>query len=408
MLTWLFSGDLLNQNNISIGSGKNGGTVRHKFSKPNVITSEVHEEGVSEDSIDKPDDHDKAETRTNFSRPFQYLGDVDPTKPQPWPKEEVDWWQLHKTLVHRVKESDGMTAKHVDDEHVPQLVFYGDSITEAWNGTSFGNTPGPTRMWGPDEPDKIREVFEKHFGSTSTWGKRALLPPLILGISGSRTYDFIWRIEDGEFPRSQLISKSTDSDQGSFEVKNFERIYIVLMGTNNLGAGMLPDGTIAGMDATGRKILELHQESSPNNPAAIIFSELLPRKDDHRAMKMCPPRCKNLTTLEPFTSFMPAIDKVNQELPTIIYDWLKDFPNSRIVLLSSQHDEDDKNKTMSKSKSGLEIIRCGIDMFAFDNDTEFDAHMPDRLHPNALGYDVWARCIKRGLEEIMDHTISLL
>jgi lysophospholipase L1-like esterase len=306
--------------------------------------------------------------------------------------------------VERVKQSDGLTPKKKGDNDkssslLPQLVFYGDSITEGWNGTSFGNTPGPTRMWDTDEPAKIRNVFDKHFGPSSAWGKRALLPPLILGISGSRTYDFIWRIEHGEFPKSTLLPSE----------KSLQRIYIVLMGTNNLGGGMLPDATIAGMDASVRKILGLHQRYfySTKTPAAILFSELLPRKDDHRAVKMCPPRCANVTTLEPFQSFMPAIRKVNEALPGLLRGWKKDYPSSKIVLLSSRTEDDTEDEDVDLD-SNVPIIRCGKDMFAFDSEDEFDAHMPDRLHPNAKGYDVWARCIKRGLEEIMDHTIDLM
>jgi lysophospholipase L1-like esterase len=378
--------------------------VHHKFDKPNVIQATYTEE---EDALDYSNDENieshydtaVAAAASNMSRPFQYIGDIDPASPRPWPKQEADWWSLHQTLVDRVKESESFSIKkrHDDDDSLlPQLIFYGDSITEGWNGTSFGNIPGPTRMWGEDEPSKIRKVFEKHFGSSSVWGQRAILPPLILGISGSRTYDFIWRIENGEFPKSTVLSEHKS--------QKLQRIYIVLMGTNNLGGGMLPDATISGMDASGRKILELHQQQYPTAPAAIVFSELLPRKDDHRAVKMCPPRCANVTALEPFQSFMPAIQKVNEALPGVLRGWKEDYPDSKIVLLSSQS-EDDANGVDSDN---IPIIQCGQDMFAFDSEEEFDAHMPDRLHPNAKGYDVWARCIKRGLEEVMDHTINLL
>jgi lysophospholipase L1-like esterase len=392
-------------------------SVLQKFSKHNVIdTIDNENERESVDSTDGPENAedfiDEAAIKpSNSSRPFEYIGDIDPTKPRPWPKEEEDWWKLHEKLVRQVRESDKMPARHLDDDYLPQLVFYGDSITEGWNGTSFGNIPGPTRMWEPGESVKVRQVFHKHFGESSAWGRRALLPPLVLGISGSRTYDFIWRIENGEFPTSSLIATNVKSDSGSFELTNLERIYIVLIGTNNLGGGMLPDGTIAGMDAAGRKILQLIQDSSPSNaPAGIVFSELLPRKDDFRAVKMCPPRCKSLTTMEPYTSFMPAINKVNKALPNLIHGWVNDFPNARIVLLSSQNDGDNNtnNAKNTKSKSDIRIIPCGNEMFAFDNEQEFDKYMPDRLHPNAQGYDVWARCLKRGLKEIMDHTMDLL
>ncbi|KAL3782205.1 hypothetical protein HJC23_001025 [Cyclotella cryptica] len=420
-LTWMFAGtDVRGESGLSSSrAGQRAKTmnIHHKFSKPNVIrTINNEKDGDSWDSTFVPyneeDINGEAAIKpSNSSRPFQYIGDMDPTKPQPWPKDEADWWALHEKLVEQVRESDEMLPRHTNDDYLPQLVFYGDSITEGWNGTSFGNTPGPTRMWGAGESSKIRQVFEKHFGESSAWGKRALLPPLILGISGSRTYDFIWRLENGEFPTSRLIAAQTGSDNGSFELKSMERIHIVLIGTNNLGGGMVPDSTIAGIDAAGRKLLQMIQDSSPRStPAAIVFNELLPRKDDFRAVKMCPPRCKNLTTMEPYTSFMPAIHKVNEALPNLLRGWVNDYPNTRIVLLSSQNDDGNNNSTQKNINSNFDIriMRCGEEMFAFENEQEFDENMPDRLHPNAKGYEMWARCLKRGLTEIMDNAIELL
>lgn len=127
------------------------------------------------------------EKMTSNSRPFQCIGDFDPSEPQPWPKEEKDWHKLHDLLVKRVEESDALPVRQVNNsDYLPQLVFYGDSITEGWNGTSFGNLPGSHRMWKDGEDESIRDVFATAFGDKSDWGTRALKPPLILGISGSR------------------------------------------------------------------------------------------------------------------------------------------------------------------------------------------------------------------------------
>lgn len=337
------------------------------------------------------------ENLTSSSRPFQYIGNFDPSEPQPWPKEEKDWHSLHQLLVKRVEESDALPVHQVDNsDFLPQLVFYGDSITEGWNGTSFGNLPGSHRMWKGGEDETIRDVFANAFGDKSDWGTRALKPPLILGISGSRTYDFIWRVLNGEFPVSSLLKDGTHHDNGNeneFQMKKLERIYILLMGTNNLGGGMLPSPTIKGMDASVRTILQLHQEHFPDVPAAMIFNELLPRKDDFRAVKMCPPRCKDVEKLEPYQSFTPAIEKVNRALPALVYSWRKDFPNSRIILLSSLAKAETENDTS--------VITCGKELFDMGDVDEFDEYMPDRLHPNAKGYELWSRCLKKGLDAIM-------
>jgi len=366
-------------------------------------------------------------TLSASSRPFNYIGDINPTKPLPWPISEVDWWKLHETLVQRVKESDELPTREFDinNSRLPQLIFYGDSITEGWGGTSFGNLPSKGRMWNEHEDVEIRKIFDNNFGTSSTWGKRSLKPPLILGISGSRTYDFIWRIMNGEFPSSSLLDDvKSDDEYDTFDLGKLERIYIVLMGTNNLGGGMLPAPTLEGMDAVGRSILQLHQDNFPGVPAAMLFSELLPRKDDFRAEKMCPPRCANITTKTPYKSFMPAINKVNKELPRIVEGWRKDFVNSRIVLLSgatnstSTEDEEDKESSTKltidtaisryKHNNYTKTIFCGREMFSnVDDIDEYDTYMPDRLHPNAKGYESWSHCIKKGLEVVMDHQISL-
>jgi len=367
-------------------------------------------------------------TLSASSRPFNYIGDINPTKPLPWPETEKDWWKLHESLVQRVKESDELPTREFDisNSRLPQLLFYGDSITEGWGGTSFGNLPSKGRMWNEHEDLEIRKIFDNNFGTSSTWGKRSLKPSLILGISGSRTYDFIWRIMNGEFPSSSLLDHlKSDDEYDTFDLGKLERIYIVLMGTNNLGGGMLPTPTLEGMDAVGRSILQLHQDNFPGVPAAMLFSELLPRKDNFRAEKMCPPRCANKTTKTPYKSFMPAINKVNKELPRIIEGWREDFANSRIVLLSgttnsTSTDEEEEDKESStkltidtvisryKHNNYSKTVHCGREMFNnMDDIDEYDTYMPDRLHPNAKGYELWSHCIKKGLEVIMDHQISL-
>lgn len=370
-------------------------------------------------------DRDDVLSKLSKGRPFNYIGDIDPAVPQPWPEEEKDWHALHETLARRVRDSDAATPAEFDINvsRLPQLIFYGDSITEGWLGTSFGSVPGKSRMWSANEHKEIRELFKQTFGAASIWGKRALKPPLVLGISGSRTYDFLWRIQNGEFPTSTLLEHNKAKAEGnaiaSFQLDKLERVYIVLMGTNNLGGGMLPGPTIAGMNATGRKLLQRHADRFPHTPAALIFSELLPRRDDFRAVKMCPPRCANVTTLKPYTSFMPAIEKVNRALPEVVQGWRREFTNSRIVLLTARKgepEEENEGESEGDGEGGEDssepneytrTIHCAKEMFAIDDRDEFDSYMPDRLHPNARGYELWSRCLKTGLEVVMDHAISL-
>ena len=433
------------------------GTVRNKYWRAKIATNEEADEQIIINAASSATEKGELLAKlSNNSRPFNYIGDIDPTKPLPWPESEKDWWSFHETLVESVKKSDDLPSKQFDitNSRLPQLLFYGDSITEGWGGTSFGNIPGKHRMWKPNEYIDIQNIFDSNFGSNSVWGERAIKQPLILGISGSRTYDFIWRIENGEFPSSTLLDVNDNNDENNgdeeeqdedgeeskleelveveahsedtFDLGKLERIYIVLMGTNNLGGGMLPTPTIEGMDATGRAILQLHKNRFPGVPSAMLFSELLPRKDDFRAEKMCPPRCANITTLEPYKSFMPAIDKVNKELPQIVNGWRNDFVNSRIVLLSGNtdetvveshertydkssdnHDTDKEEEVESTNNNYTKTINCGREMFNIEDINEYDTYMPDRLHPNAKGYELWSHCLMKGLEVIIDHQIRL-
>ena len=401
--------------------------MRNKYWRANVIKKDTDEEV-------KGADRDKLLAQmANSSRPFVYIGEFNPALATPWRQEEKDWWATHERLVEEVRKSDASPPLQFDinaKSRLPQLVFYGDSITEGWRGTSFGSIPSKGRMWKKDENIAIRKLFDETFGDDSPiWGKeRALKSPLVLGISGSRTYDFLWRIENGEFPTSKLLDRDHKDDEEEnkeseggngdeesnnivFQLEKLERIYIVLMGTNNIGGGMLPNLAVKGMDAVGRTILKLHKTNFPNTPAAMLFSELLPRKDDFRAVKMCPPRCKNETTKEPYKSFIPAIEKVNKALPDVVEGWRKDYPNSRIVLLSGSPVmgtpvKDGENEGANDNEYE-KTISCGKEMFAIDDQDEFDTYMPDRLHPNSKGYELWSRCLYRGLEVVMDHAISL-
>jgi lysophospholipase L1-like esterase len=95
---------------------------------------------------------------------------------------------------------------------------------------------------------------------------------------------------------------------------------------------------------------------------------------------------------------------VNQELPNMLNSWREDFQNSRIILLSANTKTNEVGETdQNDNKRYLytPVITCGKEMFAFDDLNEFDVYLPDRLHPNAKGYELWSRCLKKGLGTIM-------
>ena len=146
------------------------------------------------------------------------------------------------------------------------FILLGDSITESWVGTSYG-TPS-TRAAGV--PKVLQELVQE---SQQQQQQQQKLPldPLILGISGDQTQHLLWRLQNGHLHPEY----AEDPDA----------LFVVLIGTNNLGAGELPGPTADGIIAVLQYLLD-HTQGN------IIYLEVLPRGDDHRLPALCPPRCQ--------------------------------------------------------------------------------------------------------------------
>lgn len=107
------------------------------------------------------------------------------------PRDEAAWRELHTLLAHTVQhgaETDGL-----------QLLFYGDSITEALRGTSMGK---PTATDVPEAFLPLRTRFRTE----------------ALAIAGDQTSHLMWRLLDGESPHGTKAA-----------------VAVVLIGTNDLG-----------------------------------------------------------------------------------------------------------------------------------------------------------------------------
>ena len=152
------------------------------------------------------------------------------------------------------------------------LVFYGDSITEEWAGTSYGE---PTAR-AAGAPALLRSKF-------ADWD------PLVLAISGDQTQHLLWRLAHGELPAAAANAT-----------------FVVHIGTNNLGNGHLPGEAARGCRAVVDFLLE-------RTRGRVVVLALLPRGDGPRRLpKLCPPRCD--ARGEPFASFAPAVTKANAAL----------------------------------------------------------------------------------------------
>jgi lysophospholipase L1-like esterase len=146
-------------------------------------------------------------------------------------------------------------------------------------------------------------------------------------------------------------------------------VFVVLIGTNNLGSGFLPGPTADGIQAVVEYLLEETQ-------GKVILQLLLPRGDNSRTASICPPRCADTNLRKPFASFQPAVDKVNEAI------------RQQRAELQRLH------------PGRFDVMDCGAAFVDPNNKSGVNLElMPDALHPNAAGHEVLATCLLDCLEE---------
>jgi lysophospholipase L1-like esterase len=188
-----------------------------------------------------------------------------------------------------------------------QLVFIGDSITDAWRQK--------------DSPQN--RIFNQR------WGK---YNPLNLGISGDKTEHVLWRLENGEL----------DGLAGG------TKLVVMMIGTNNLGnvPKATPEDTAEGVKCLVKKVREKLPESK------LLLLGVFPRGR------------------EPSSPFRAQIKTVND--------------------------------TIAKLDDGRQVKYLDIsDAFLDDRGVLPSDVMPDQLHPNARGYEIWAEAVGLVIEEMM-------
>lgn len=179
--------------------------------------------------------------------------------------EQRAWSKYHAQLVK--------SAADYAPTQTP-LLLLGDSITEAWLGTSMGDPSNRTAGC----PAVLAAKFSDY-------------TPLVLAISGDQTQHLLWRVQHGEWP-----------------LRTSGAMVVLMIGTNNLGRGHLPGETAQGVLAVANNIL-----GRLDGRSKLLVLGLLPRGDGARVLKrLCPPRCDKAG--EPFASFAPAVVSVNSDV----------------------------------------------------------------------------------------------
>jgi lysophospholipase L1-like esterase len=248
------------------------------------------------------------------------------------------------------------TLKEGGDLKKDAVLFLGDSIFESYLGTSYG---------GPAERAKsTKEVLER-------FSAKHNLAPLVLAVSGDQTQHLLWRLQS---------QGHTQGGGGEFlpSICDLTRATVVLLiGTNNLGAGHLPAEAAQGVLAVVDWIL-----ASSCQAKRVVVLALFPRGNSHSNLPhLCPPRC-NPTTGAPFKSFLPAIDRVNADVKAGV-EARAQRQHGRIGFVDcGQRFRLSPNATAAIHSDGNDQ-RKEVDLSFF----------PDELHPNAAGHQLILECL---------------
>lgn len=246
---------------------------------------------------------------------------------------------------HWLKTSHENKDKAAETEDL-DVVFYGDSITEGWMGTSFGFPNG--------RKEKNEEVFKSLF-TLDGGGKHN---GVTLGISGDLTTSLLWRLQNGEMPANL-----------------HPKVFWLLIGTNDVGNKWCsPEATLLG-------ILRVVEEIRKQKPGTmIILNSILPRSW-HRNGNVL--KGKGIKKGQYLPELWTAIQDINNHLSAYsdLHENIIYFDANDVFFTGTSTGEpsDEKSKQLR-----------------IDHNL-----MPDFLHPSAVGYKLWGDRIVAKLDELI-------
>jgi beta-glucosidase len=200
-----------------------------------------------------------------------------------------------------------------------------------------------TEGWG-----KAPEVWEKYYKQHD---------PANFGIGGDRTEHVLWRIANGELDGIH------------------PKVLVLMLGTNNTGSN--DADSIAAAD---KKIIKEIRTKLPDTKVLVLA--VFPRGPRPPTVPKAAPGAKPAK---------PAAPK-----PVVSAQAMAEDAAKRMAIINAV------NKELAKLDDGKMVRFLDINpkFLGADGKIPMDV-MPDQLHPNAKGYQIWAEAMQPLLEEMM-------
>lgn len=184
------------------------------------------------------------------------------------PRELATWHSCHKK---RAASSAAYLSAKARQRR--RIVLVGDSLMESWTEETYCHYNGKFR----GAAAVLRTALPP-----SRW-----LKPLVLGISSDHTQHLLWRLRHGELTHKM----SADTNL----------LFVLLIGTNNLGGGHVPADVSRSVEQIARFLLN-------STRGRLLVHGLLPRGDAAKRGGALAAATKAPT---PLCSFLPYITQVN-------------------------------------------------------------------------------------------------
>jgi len=258
-----------------------------------------------------------------------FRADVHPGKA--WiaePRHDLPGWtDTHETYVTEAADLMAYQDGELD------LLFLGDSITEAWRERDRGSFCFNERCKG------LQDLWKRNFGH---------LEASALGIGGDRTEHLLWRVKNGEMRKLQ------------------PKVVVLLIGTNNLGWAMKqsPSSLDRAVHPTAKgvkAVVSLVRSELPAHTHLVVLA-ILPRGDRSWDQPEDEAQASRFVSHALPSAFSNATREVNRR----VKQWVARTARGRRTA----------------------FLDCGHTLLNQDQTAIQKELMEDALHPTAEGYEV--------------------